>query len=365
MPGETRKQPQEESRRGREGRETKMPKMEFEIFFGSHATAQDAEAFLSKAKDADIIGFEASGIKPSLKNLIKKLSAGEEVTYKLKEDDYSVFAGGILHGIRGIKKPILLADLKPGLESSLYEMHNALTTKQMTEAILDFRDGDFSRAMQRIKRIKNFLYKPHLYREKIVAARLQGEAQKLIKGDPILRKKALVRIGFFLGLAHSPIMSERSLPETTRMHINTSQLKDYHIQVMQMLRRKKHVPDLLYARMIVESVITKFFEQKYGMSNAGSEERMKRLVNVLDAAHLIAQRLSEEDIQSLSATLGKAEAAHTSDTHPDESFFLPEQMEAIETHAAQKGIPTPSSVDELGNFVATYGPRWKFEEKNS
>jgi len=168
-----------------------------------------------------------------------------------------------------------------------------------------------------------------------------------------------VRIFFFLCGAHLPILSERSLPKGTHLHIAEPRTKHTFEQVYHLLRRKKQVPDVLYARMIVEDVLNEFLQQKYVTAKLTHAERMNHAPTILDVAHLIAQQMKEQEMRFLSEELGKIEKDHASSVTQSDAFFLPEQMDSIEQVATQKEMDLPDSLDDLAGFVSAHGPRWK------
>ncbi|MBI2483965.1 hypothetical protein HYV71_02155 [Candidatus Uhrbacteria bacterium] len=344
-----------------ERRETASPKLQFEIFFGDHASGADAKTFLAKAKDADIIGFEKSGIEPNMIKLLRQLSAGIPVDYRVRQTDNWEFGEQLLQGIREMKKPVLLADLHKGLGSFLYDTYSAFHSRQSQEALLDFCEGNFDAAMRRIKLCEILSVKPNEFRERIIAARLEPQTKKLLKTNPQLRGKNSLHAIFFLGRAHTPIMHERSLPESARMGIAHAYLKTYYEQIYQLRRRKRDVPDELYARLIAESAIRLFLDQKYGLK----KDDVPSFAMITNAAHLITRRMKENEIRELSSSLGKAEDERDLSEETDQSdaaeksFFRPKQMDMIEALVEQKGMPLPSSFKELDTFISAHEPRWK------
>lgn len=231
--------------------------LDVKIFFGSHDTVEDAEAFAEDLEWADVYVPERVGWTDQDVQIYNAVSLGfsvqqleEEVFGEPIEDGFTKRTFELLHGTG---KPVVFVD--------------SPDTEQFDHEFFQFDpDEDIHGAVKRYRATVARNAEEHLYREEGMSDNLRQvvEAAETIK--PELKDKVSIKVLLTIGAGHTTLFHDLvenfqdDNMKISRKFAYMPYLYGYQDEALRATMSRREVSDELLSRALVESLLNPLFE---------------------------------------------------------------------------------------------------------
>lgn len=277
--------------------DTRVPKIELTMLFGSHQDKENARTILEQLNDKDVLLFEGTlGWRPGDEQAWNDITQGRRAdTEKILESMHfepRAFGKELLEGLAHSRKRVKFCDLQLAdalktLLSSQREMNDV-----QRRIIPAFLEGAFADALFCMKKYCTIFAYMNEVREAVMAQNIKEEIAAMQNAD-----KDTVRVLAFFGAVHTPLhhtlKDELSVPSTMKLTVPVH-IFSIQEEIFRLLRSGKEVSEEKYKQAIYEYTLA------YLLARAGATQDPKKLNRV---SALLARRINGEQYKKIAQAL--------------------------------------------------------------
>lgn len=281
---------------GRE-RSEKLPKVVFDIYFGTHEDAADAQKMEEGFKNCDVYIPEWAGWTADIKDTVNLVSKGQ-LTPREGERKFgaSSYQEQMLQMLYKSNKPVRFIDYRPdefGLRREVEAVRDVLSLGRYWRYGRTFADK-----IQTVKRRLQEVAESTLERENKTLSRIKPALTEVVENNPDLRKKAIkkgeLRVFLSYGSFHTRISHAlaKEGEDVTRLFPEKPYVYNLILEGERRYYFGKEVDDTLAAQILLECMVDGTFRPLFKSKLPNSEA-------ILRFERDLASKFSYEDIEKI------------------------------------------------------------------
>lgn len=270
-------------------------KVQFDIFYSSHTSAEDLSGFKERLNKSDILLIEMAGWARQDMEFIEDISAGKTAKARHKNDlgPPSEFHKQLIQDISGSGKVVLSPDLP--IENANVEAFETLSA-EFSYALRHFFEKknrtskDLENTRNDMANIIKGLAKINKKREEYILNHLDETIEKALMIQPKLKEKDEIKVLMFFGAAHSSIFHQmRKDDRNVASSFNPMPFSyEYFSQMLRAEIFNKKITDELALNILLEELLLSVIKKK-GHKLAASRKITPKIV----------AKLNKEEIESI------------------------------------------------------------------